>query len=329
MVSRPFEALIGQAQAVELLQQAVAKQRIAPAYLFVGPPGVGRRLAALEFLQLLLQMTNKTGNKTDETLLRQKIRDRNHPDLLWVEPTYLHQGRRVGAAEAAELGLKRKAPPQVRLDQVRDISQFLSRPPLAAERSVVVIEQAETMGEAAANALLKTLEEPGRATLILIAPDADALLTTLVSRCQRIPFSRLSAAEVATVLQRVGYGDILQHPNLLAIAQGSPGLAIASWQQLQIIPADLLSDLQTPPTSLQQALELGRRIDQTLDTETQLWLIEYLQQTYWQQHQSVPHAVAYLQAFEQARRCLLQYVQPRLVWEVTLMTVQQQMAPWR
>jgi DNA polymerase-3 subunit delta' len=194
---------------------------------------------------------------------------------------------------------------------------------------VVVIEQAETMGEAAANALLKTLEEPGRATLILIAPDADALLTTLVSRCQRIPFSRLSAAEVATVLQRVGYGDILQHPNLLAIAQGSPGLAIASWQQLQIIPADLLSDLQTPPTSLQQALELGRRIDQTLDTETQLWLIEYLQQTYWQQHQSVPHAVAYLQAFEQARRCLLQYVQPRLVWEVTLMTVQQQMAPWR
>ncbi len=75
------------------------------------------------------------------------------------------------------------------IEQIREITNFLSRPPLESSRSVVVIEQADTMTESAANALLKTLEEPGKATLILIAPSPSSLLPTLVSRCQHIPLS--------------------------------------------------------------------------------------------------------------------------------------------
>jgi DNA polymerase-3 subunit delta' len=312
MVSAHFDNLIGQRQAVELLTRVITQTRIAPAYLFVGAPGVGRRLAAYCFTELLLA---KQPSTTLDLHLRNRIRQSNHPDLLWVEPTYLHQGKRLSASEAAEQGLKRKAPPQIRLEQIREITRFLSRPPLEAPRSVVVLEDAETMADAAANALLKTLEEPGQATLILIAPSIESLLPTLVSRCQRIPFQRLSGDAIAQILTNTGHSEILQHPEVLTLAQGSPGEAIAQWQQLQTISPDLLAAVSQFPHSVRQALELAKTIDHTLDTEAQLWLIQYLQQKYWQTHQRRDA----LQILESARRYLLSYVQPRLVWEVTLM----------
>jgi DNA polymerase-3 subunit delta' len=310
MTSSTFASLLGQSQAVELLTRAVMQDRIAPAYLFTGAAGVGRSLAAQCFADLLLT----SHSSTSSTVLRQRVQQRNHPDLLWVEPSYLHQGKRVSSAEAAELGLKRKSPPEIRLEQVREIARFLGRPPLEAPRSVVVLEQAESMAEAAANGLLKTLEEPGNATLILIAPSADALLPTLVSRCQRIPFQRLDPDTLAQVLTQTDHSAILQHPDILTLAQGSPGEAIAHWQQLQTLSSDLLNAVTQPPTSLRQALELARQISQALDTEAQLWLVNYLQHRYWQHH----HQPQYLQLLENARRSLLQYAQSRLVWEVTL-----------
>jgi DNA polymerase-3 subunit delta' len=243
----------------------------------------------------------------------------NHPDVLWVQPTYLHQGQRLSADAAATAGLKRKAPPVIRTEQIREIALFLSRPPLEAPRSVVVLEQAETMAEAAANALLKTLEEPGQATLILIAPAVESLLPTLVSRCQRIPFYRLDLAGMTQVLRHTGNEEILNQPQVLAIAQGSPGEAITAWQQLQAIPTDLLNRLRQVPKSLRDALELARQIDKTLDTEAQLWLVDYLQHCYWQQFLAGAIHQSPLEQLEKARHYLLSYAQPRLVWEVTLL----------
>ncbi len=321
-MSSPFSPLLGQPQAVRLLTQAVVRDRVAPAYLFVGPAGVGKGLAALCFAELLL------GWQTD-TLperLQHRIQQRNHPDLLWVEPTYLHQGKRLSQAEAIAAGLKRKSAPIIRLEQVREIAQFLSRSPLSASRFVVILEAAETMPEGAANGLLKTLEEPGQATLILLAPSVEALLPTLVSRCQRIPFYRLSSDAMAQVLQRAGAGEILQHPEILQLAQGSPGEAIAHWQQLQELPPDLLHLVTQPPRTAREALRLARQIDQTLDPETQRWLIDYLQQCYWQQAcQQLPTSELTsqpgLQQLEKARDYLVRNVQPRLVWETTLLNL--------
>ena len=64
----------------------------------------------------------------------------------------------------------------------------------------------------AANALLKTLEEPGQATLILIAPALESVLPTLVSRCQRISFHHLDTVTMAQVLTQTGHEEILQYP---------------------------------------------------------------------------------------------------------------------
>ncbi len=158
-----FSPLIGQPQAVELLNRAISQNRIAPAYLFAGVDGIGRSLAAQCFIE---QFFCQHLPPAAQSSIQKRLRQGTHPDVLWIQPTYLYQGQRYSAAEAAEKKLKRKAPPIIRTEQIREIAQFLSRRSAIASRSVVVIEKAETMAESAANALLKTLEEPGQATLI-------------------------------------------------------------------------------------------------------------------------------------------------------------------
>lgn len=320
-VADPFEAIVGQPQAVKLLRQSLVRQRIAPGYLFLGPDGVGKGLTARAFAEGLLG----AGSPADAAL-RRRMAAGNHPDLLWVEPTYLHQSKLLTVKEAAAVGLKRRGRPQVRLAQVRQIAQFLSKPPLESRRSVVVIESAELMAEAAANGLLKTLEEPGRATVVLLAPTLQSLLPTLVSRCQMVPFVRLGQTDLTAVLTAAGYGEILDSSEVMAMAQGSPGLAIASHQQHQAIPPELLESLTQPPSSTRAALTVAKQVTQALDTEAQLWLIDYLQQCYWQLALADPSAVPAdtPHHLATARQHLTRFVQPRLVWEVMLMQLADQ-----
>lgn len=104
-----FTSLIGQTQAIALLEGAITANRIAPAYLFAGPPGVGRSLAARAFIERVFC----TGLSPEEqVVIQRRLQQGNHPDVLWVEPTYLHNGVRLSAAEAAQKNLKRKAPPK-------------------------------------------------------------------------------------------------------------------------------------------------------------------------------------------------------------------------
>jgi DNA polymerase III subunit delta' len=307
-------ALLGQTQAVELLTRSIVKQRLAPAYLFHGADGIGKSLAARCFIELIF--TDGAGER-DRALIQQKLHQGNHPDVLWVAPTYSHQGKLLSAAEATAAGVKRKAPPQLRIEQIREIGQFLSRPPLLGSRSVIAIEQAQTMAEGAANALLKTLEEPGKATIIAIATSVESLLPTIVSRCQQIPFHRLDRTLMAQVLTNLGKTEILTRPEILGLAQGSPGAAIAIWEQFQTLPADLLERLHKLPLTRRQGLELAQQIDRDLDSTEQLWLVDYLQYIYWQKYRN-PQVIELL---EQTRSHLLAYVQPRLVWECTLMKI--------
>jgi DNA polymerase III subunit delta' len=317
--------LLGQTQAVELLTQSIIRQRLAPAYLFYGADGIGKSLAARCFIESIFctapavevetTPTESSGDRIpahNQNLIAQKLRQGNHPDVLWVAPTYKHQDKLLSAAEAAAAGVKKKAPPQIRIEQIREIGQFLARPPLLGSRSVVAIEHAETMAEGAANALLKTLEEPGRATIIV-----ESLLPTIVSRCQRIAFQRLDRALMVEILTKLGKTEILDRPEILGLAQGSPGAAIALWEQLQTLPADLIDRLTKLPLTRRQGLELAMEIDRELDSSEQLWLVDYLQYIYWQKYR-VPQTIELL---EQTRSQLLAYVQPRLVWECTLLRI--------
>ena len=307
-----FDDLLGQPRAVALLEAALAQGRLAPAYLFAGPDGVGRRLAALRFLEGVL------AGPGGADAIRRRLQEGNHPDLLWVEPTYQDKGQLVPASKAEELGLARRAAPQLRLEQIREVSLFLSRRAVEAKGCLVVLEGAEAMAEGAANALLKTLEEPGDGLLILIAAAPDQLLTTIRSRCQQIPFTRLSPSQLASVLERCGEAGIGADPPLLVeLAAGSPGELLRCRQAWAALPeglADRLLGLAASADPL-QALALARDLAEALDAEQQLWLLGWWQLALWRRQAPL----AQLQRLERLRSQLRSYVQPRLAWEVALL----------
>ncbi len=304
-ISSPFDKVVGQSQAIALLKAAIRRDRVAPAYMFAGASGVGRSKTASAFAEVLLG---------DQKSLN-RLSDRNHPDLLWVEPTYLDKGKMLTAKEAEASGLKRRALPQIRIEQVREISEFVSRAPLECKRSVVILEEAQSMAESAANSLLKTLEEPLYATIILIVPDSGSILPTLVSRCQRIPFTRLNQSQMQEVLIREGHTDI--PPEVVALAQGSAGNAIDSFDRFKSIPDELLNSVRQVPKDAKSAMAMAKQITKELEVDLQLWLIDYLQNYFWEQQRSK----SVLQYLDKARELIARYVQPRLVWEVTLLQI--------
>lgn len=316
-MSGVFADLVGQGPATSLLLAALEARRIAPAYLFAGPDGVGRRLAALRFLEGVLAGLGGSPS------LRRRLAEGNHPDLLWVEPTYLHRGELVPLSRAEEEGVNRRSPPQLRLEQIRQVSRFLAGRPVEAPGCVVVLEQAEAMAEAAANALLKTLEEPGEGLLLLITAAPERLLSTIRSRCQLIPFRRLAPAEVAGVLE--GLPDAAgaaalptaDSIELLELAAGSPGALLHHRRQWQALPPELCGRLQALPGGADPlvALALARDLSEALDVEQQLWLLGWWQLWLWRRQ---PNPAPLLR-LERLRRQLRAFVQPRLAWEVALL----------
>jgi len=323
MAESLFAGLVGQQQATALLLAALERQRLAPAYLFCGPDGVGRSIAARRFLEGVIAGPGGSAS------VRRRLQEGNHPDLFWVEPTYSEKGQLVPASKALEAGVSRKAPPQLRLEQVRAVSQFLGRRPVEAERCLVVIEAVEAMAEGAANALLKTLEEPGDGLLILLTAAPDRLLSTIRSRCQAIPFARLAPDQLQQVLAEQGFeATCPDPPELVELAAGSPGALLLQRQQWQALPEGLAQRcaalvgagssggaLPSQPVSPVEALSLARDLCEALEVEQQLWLLDWWQLRLWR----LCHNAAQQQRLEQLRRQLRSFVQPRLAWEVALL----------
>jgi DNA polymerase-3 subunit delta' len=224
--------------------------------------------------------------------------------------------------------VSRRAAPQLRLEQIREVSRFLARRPVEAPGCLVVLDGAEAMAEGAANALLKTLEEPGDGLLILIASAPDQLLSTIRSRCQLIPFGRLDAPQLAQVLQThapavpaaiAGETGVANDdpPELLQLAAGSPGALLELRRQWQALPPGLTERLLAVQGCRDplQALELARELTEALEGEQQQWLLQWWQQAHWNRH----HEPELLRRLERLRSHLQAYVQPRLAWEVALL----------
>jgi DNA polymerase-3 subunit delta' len=152
-----FENVPEQVEAKRLLRAALLEGP-AHAYLFYGPPGVGKRAAAVAFAADLIGA-------------RGRVERGAHPDLYVIEP--------VGD--------------QIRIDDIRELRRDLHMRPFEADRRVYLLYSAETMNEDAADALLKDLEEPPPyAVIVLVADDLGPLPDTILSRCQLVPFTRLS-----------------------------------------------------------------------------------------------------------------------------------------
>ncbi len=312
-----FDDLIGQPLAVELLTSAISKGALSPAYLFSGPEGVGRRLAAFRFLEGIIH----SGCESLGT--RRRLENFNHPDLLWIEPTYTHQGHLVPQSQAEEQGVSRRTAPQIRLEQVRLITRFLSKQPIEVSRGMVVIESAESMPEASANALLKTLEEPSHGLLILLSSAPERLLQTIRSRCHQIIFNRLEFDAIKQVILKLDnysidqLSDQLDQPELSALAAGSPGMLINNSRIWSSLPQEIILRLKETPSNAMQSLSLAKDLTDALDVQNQLWVISWWQYHLWLRNKDF---IA-LERLEKLRKHLLSFVQPRLAWEVALLEI--------
>jgi DNA polymerase-3 subunit delta' len=172
-----FASLTEPEDSVELLQRSLARQRLGHAYLFSGDDLerlelVARTLAKTLNCQSPRQSSSVSGapDSCDACLSCRKIEGTNHPDVQWVRP---ESKSRV-----------------ITIDQMRDLMQTIFLKPTEAEYKVAIIAGADRLNVQAANAFLKTLEEPPpRSVLILLSTEPGRILETILSRCLRLNFS--------------------------------------------------------------------------------------------------------------------------------------------
>jgi len=171
-----LEAIRDQAEAVEILRRAIESGRVAHAYAFIGPPGVGRRATALAFAKdLVAPSGGASAARVDRGL---------HPDVQVIGPTPPTSNP--------------KGVPAIRVDNVRELERMAALRPAEAAHKVFIVDEAESMTGAAPQAFLKTLEEPpARTVIVLILSQARALPATVLSRCQIVRFRPRAAEGVA------------------------------------------------------------------------------------------------------------------------------------
>lgn len=200
--------LLGHEWAVQLLKGQIAGGRLRHAYLFTGPAGVGRRTLALRLAQAL-NCTNASilGEFCGACRACRGFAAMQHTDLLLLE-------RQEGDRE-------------IKVNALRELSRSLSRTPLEARVQVALLLNFQEASEEAANALLKTLEEPNPSVLLcLTAPDADSLPATIVSRCELLRLRPLSSEQLVNALQTRWKLEPDQAKLLAGLSDGLPGKAL-------------------------------------------------------------------------------------------------------
>src|SRR3954469_648517 len=219
----PFQEIAGHRLTLRLLARAVARRSLPPSLLFGGPRGVGKSRTAMALAQALNCLSPRTDVPiegvagTPGTSLAmdacgvctacRRIARGIHPDVRTLAPD-------------PETGT-------IKVDAVRDLIEGTGYRPFEGRWRVSVIDDADTLLEAAQNALLKTLEEPPSSSVfVLVTAQPDVLLPTVRSRCPQVRFAPLSAAEVAAYLQAAhGMPAPVAHARAAA-SDGSIALAL-------------------------------------------------------------------------------------------------------
>ena len=172
-----FAGIVGQERAIDLLKKSMDNANISHAYLFSGPAGVGKMQVAMAFAHSLIHLQDKqAGVYFSENM---------HPDLFIIEKL---EDRSLISKEQIS----------------RELEPWLALKPYRAQRRVAIIRDAQLMSLEAANALLKTLEEPPGYALIILISDDDNLLETIISRCQVVRFFPLPEKDITEYLLAQG-----------------------------------------------------------------------------------------------------------------------------
>jgi DNA polymerase-3 subunit delta' len=242
----PFAEICGQDRAVALLRRSWAGGRLAQAYCFAGPPGVGKRTAALALAQAVNCLSPaSTGMNRDACgtcRSCRRIAAGQHPDVTLVTP------------------LEKTV---VTIEQVRDVAARASLRAYEGNVKVWIVDPADQMQEPAANAFLKTLEEPaGRSLFILVTTAFTRLLPTIRSRCQEVRFNPLGDEALRTILIRHGR-SAEEAATAAALADGSAeralGLDAAEERaRRERVVLETWGALDSIPVLLNQAEQMGK-----------------------------------------------------------------------
>jgi DNA polymerase-3 subunit delta' len=205
--------MLGHEWAVRLLCGQIESERVRHAYLFTGPQGLGRRTLAIRFAKALnCEQPPCPGEPCGECRSCVQVERMQHPDLIIV------QSEQRGGT--------------LKVDQVRTLQRSLALSPYEARYKVALLLRFEEANQNAANALLKTLEEPSpQVVLILTAENEELLLPTIVSRCEVLRLRPVPIEQVNGGLQD-RWGLPHEQAELLAhISNGRPGYAITLHQK--------------------------------------------------------------------------------------------------
>jgi DNA polymerase-3 subunit delta' len=198
--------VIGQDNALRILRGAIERGRVASSYLFAGEDGIGKRFTAVNLARALNCQDPTEGDACGACPSCVKMEAGTHPDFKLIEPD--------GG--------------QIKVEQIRQVEEVLSLKSYEGGMKTVVVDDAELMNTYAANAFLKTLEEPAPQSLIvLVSSNPDWLPMTIRSRCSRVNFSPLAPEACAAVISKnLGAKKAGSVDALVRLSMGRPGLVL-------------------------------------------------------------------------------------------------------
>ena len=298
------------------LDKIVKENVISNAYIFSGPEHMGKKEAALRFIEQIIR-NNNSGLDT-----YQKIKENNYPDYLKIEPTYIVKGNLMNQSEIdKEKNQTNKA--VIRIEQIRNIKVFLSKKSIQSTKKFILIENAHLLNESSSNCLLKTLEEPTNGVFILLTSRLNLLLDTIISRCQIIKFKPYSDKALKQIIEQSNYKtiDLLSDSkvleNLIFISNGSPGKLVNNIEIWNQIPENIKHQVKYPLENYENILFLARNISTHLDLDQQELLLHFMQRQWWERTKDK----RIVEILESIKNNINSNIQPRISWEVGLLKV--------
>ncbi|UUZ91654.1 DNA polymerase III subunit delta' [Paenibacillus sp. P25] len=320
-----FAAIEGQDRVKRILQNSLREDKVSHAYIFTGPSGTGRRAMAKAFAQAVYCKV-LADDACGECLDCRKVEHGNHPDLYFIQPD--------GAT--------------IKIEQIRELQKQFAYRASASGVKMYIVQDADKMTVQAANSLLKFLEEPtSQVVAVLITDNGNALLPTIRSRAQWVPFMPLSKARMTAELLKEGHpAALVQVAVQLAAGTGAAreliqGNGFAELRNLVIqLTKESLSRLPSALLTAQQKLtkgELSEQLPRFLDMLI-LWLkdmvrlslghredLVYTDQTEWMTQQAyqyrVEHWIACLEHAVETQKRLRFHANSQLALEHILMRI--------
>ena len=290
-----------------LLERIIRSKSFTNGYIFCGAEGVGKKKAAFQFIKEIFKQSS-FNDRIEENI-------NNHPDFLIIEPISL-----------LETKVSKSGSEIIKVAQIRSIKNFLGQKSITSEKKIVLITDAHLLNEAAANCLLKTLEEPSNGIFILLTSKLNILLDTIISRCQIVRFRSLSAKRITSISKE--YLDPLKYSinrklnvhDLINSANGSPGQLLKNIEIWNELSDEITIKLGAPLTNSLEILELSKLITEKLEVYQQIVLVNLIQIIWWRKTKNIN----LVKKLEDLKYHLKKNTQPRLAWEIAFLKISMQ-----